>query len=190
MTRTFLMTGLALGVLSAALGWWRADPAFASKTVVPDGWETLQYQPLSDAAYAKMARQIKASALLPLSRIAERRAESSDATLSPTPSPTAGKFPKVVSRSEINKVPHVVLQGPDNTFTTVKAGDKLTSGWTIKAIEENDVIATFEAEEIRVPTVSYLQTAFEKSDEDAMDMRDDTDTDTRNKTSQRPTSDN
>jgi hypothetical protein len=185
MTRKTLLFILALCGFSAALGWWRADPSATSQGAVIDGWDAMQHHPLSESAYTKMARQVKASSLLPISRIAEMRANSSGASTAPTQSTTAGKFPKVLSRSAINRVPHVILQGPDNGLIKVKAGDTLESGWTIKAIEKNEIIATFETEEIRVPTVPYLQTAFEKSDEDAMDVPKD-----NNNASPKPTSNN
>jgi len=185
MKRSSLLIILSLCALSAALGWWRADPSAASEGAVVDRWDAMQAQSLTDSAYAKMARQVKASALLPMSRMAERSAQSAATSTDVTASPTAGKFPKVLSRSAINKVPVVILQGTDNSVMTVKVGDTLDSGWTIKSIKKNEIVATFEAEEIRVPTVAYLQTAFEKTDEDVMDTPN-----TDNKPSQKPTSKN
>lgn len=185
MTRPTLILILTLCGLSAALGWWRADPSAASKGAVVDGWDAMQHQPLPDSAYAKIARQVKASALLPISRMAERRGEVTGAATDTAATPTAGKFPKVLSRGVIDRIPYIVLQGSENALIKAKAGDTLESGWTIKTIEKNEIVATFETEEIRVPTVAYLQTAFEKSDEDAMD-----DTDDNNTASPKPTSRN
>jgi len=113
MTRPTLILILTLCGLSAALGWWRADPSAASKGAVVDGWDAMQHQPLPDSAYAEIARQVKASALLPISRMAERRGEVTGAATDTAATPTAGKFPKVLSRGVIDRIPYIVLQGSE-----------------------------------------------------------------------------
>jgi len=77
--------------------------------------------------------------------------------------------PKIGGAKTVRNVRHVSLIGEDNVIQTVKAGDVLDSGWEIKSINRKRVIAVFDGQELDIPINSYLQEAFEKPDEGAMD---------------------
>jgi len=154
--------------VSAALGWMRAGTSAGVQTPTVDGWDALQYKPPTKREYRAIAAQLKASSLLPLSLIEERRGSAPAAAAVETAG-ALPNFPKIGGAKTVRNVRHVSLIGEDNVIQTVKAGDVLDSGWEIKSINRKRVIAVFDGQELDIPINSYLQEAFEKPDEGAMD---------------------
>jgi len=156
---------------SAALGWLRAGTSAGAQPPAADGWDTMQYNTLSDKDYDSIAAKVKASALLPLSLREEQKRGNDEVNTQTALGPTdAPPFPKILGFSVSNTITQVHLLGPEDSLLKAKAGDVLDSGWEIKSIGRKGVSAVFDGQDIEVPIVSYLQTAFEKSEEDAMDI--------------------
>jgi len=156
-------------IASGVLGWLRAGTSAGPQPPTADGWEALQYQPPSAGDYQAMAARLKATSLLPLSRIAERKLGNSPEAPTVAGPGNAPPFPKIASSYVINSTRYVQLLGTDKTMQKVKAGDVLENGIEIKSIDRRRVLAVFDGEEIEVPIIAHLQSAFEKSEENAMD---------------------
>ncbi len=154
--------------LCAAFGWMRAGTSAGQQAPTVDGWDSLQYNPLSKQAYSTIAAQLKASSLLPLSLIEERKGPSPEDSAVKTPG-TLPDFPKIGGAKTVKNIRHVSLIGADNVIRTVKAGDVLESGWEITSVSRKSVFAVFDGQELEIPINSYLQEAFEKPAEGAMD---------------------
>lgn len=154
--------------LSAALGWMRAGTSAGQQAPTIDGWNTLQYNSLSKQEYGTIAAQLKASSLLPLSLIEERKGPSPEASAVKTPG-ALPDFPKIGGAKTVRNIRYVSLIVADNIIQTVKAGAVLESGWEIKSISRKSVVAVFDGQELEIPINSYLQEAFEKPAEGVMD---------------------
>ncbi len=163
---------LLLLISSAVLGWLRAGTVAGERTAAIDGWEALQHTPPTQAEYAIMSEKIKSSSLLPLSRLAEQRQGAAQTTAAAGPQDTP-PFPKILGGTKLNKTQYVLLLGPEQTSMRAKAEDVLESGWEIKSITDTQVKASFDGEEFEFPIVPYLQSAFEKTEESAMDVSED-----------------
>ena len=169
MIRRVLPLALCLIAVSAILGWLRAGTVAGERPPSADGWEQMQYAPPSKAEYKKMAAKLKASSLLPLSRIEERKINIEGAAESEETTSDVPDFPKVGGAKTVRNTRYVSLVGKDNTIVTIKAGDVLDSGWEIKSISPRSVLAVFDGQDLEIPINSYLQEAFEKPEEVAMD---------------------
>ncbi len=164
--RRFIPLIFALLIASAALGWMRAGTSAGTRAADVDGWNALNYAPLSRASYAKMAARLKSAQLLPLSRIEEKiLANGGGPNTAVLGSKNTPPFPRILGYS----LPHVLTEGPDKTTLKFKKGDVLDSGWEIKTVDRKRVIAVFDGEDFEFPIIAYLKEAFEKPDGDGDD---------------------
>jgi len=167
--RKLLPLILLLLIASGVLGWLRAGTSAGARTAELDSWSTLQSGAMGTAEYKALAKQLKQSALLPLSRKEQKAREEAATKLAASTSP-AGQaaarpvppFPKILGGSRLNRTHYVHVLAADNSLTKLRGGDVLESGWEIKTVDRRQVIAVFDGEELTLPVIPYLKGAFEK----------------------------
>lgn len=170
MTKHFTPLILIALFVSALFGWIRAATTAGPQPAIVDGWNILEYGRLSKRDYEVMTARIKTSSLLP-SLNSSIDSEANAGVLGSEDEQTkAPPFPKVLGFSVLNNVSYIIVSESENKNLRVKEGDILNSGWSITSITNKHVLATHKDQEVKVAIVSYLQTAFEKTAEDAMNI--------------------
>ena len=158
-----LLIFAALLLFSFLMGWWRAGSYVAAGTVEPDVWNNKEAASAVDAR--KTAKAIRSTGLFLLSRQDQQAQDAGTlgGSVSQTDTPKAAPpFPTFASAFRSNGVNYVTLVLAGGDVLTVKAGQDLPSGWRIKDINLNQVIAVFGEEETRFPVREYLDTAFDE----------------------------
>ena len=158
-----LLLIIALLVLSFILGWWRAGSYVAAGTADDADWKAPEFA--SSTNIKSTAAAIRASSLFLLSRKAEqaRKAQANQASAVPVNVPKAAPpFPTFAGAFKSNGIHYVTLVLATGEVLTIKSGQELPSGWLIKDINLEQVIAVFDDEETRFPVRTYLDTAFDE----------------------------
>ena len=160
---------ILLLMASGVLGWLHAGTSAGARSGEIDNWSTLQSDSMSSSEYKELAKQLKKSALLPLSRkeqialeeAAIKRAKNNYVAARPSQR-AAPPFPKILGSSRLNKRHYVHVLIPDKGMKKIRRGDVLESGWEIKTVDRRQVIAVFDEEELTLPVIPYLEGAFDK----------------------------
>lgn len=170
--RKFMALTVLLLIGSGALGWMRAGTSAGQRPPEVDRWDALSYQSLPMERYKNMTAGLKKSAFLPLSRKEQReldqlKTQSAAQSLPQTASKSIPPFPKIQGSSIADNKRIIHITGPDGTAAAFRQGDVLESGWEILKISRKEVTAVFDGEELKIPIIAYLETAFDQSAQDA-----------------------
>lgn len=170
--RKFIAPAILLLILSGALGWMRAGTSAGQRPPETDRWDVMSYERLPEASYKNMTAGLKRSAFLPLSRKEQREldknaAQSTTSTSAAATSKSIPPFPKIQGSSIADNKRIIHISGPDGTAAIFRQGDVLESGWEILKISRREVIAVFDGEELKIPIIPYLETAFDEAARDA-----------------------
>ena len=159
--KRFHIIALGLLILSAVLGFMRANSAANAGAVEAQDWQALPLPGEDTAGLSAVGARIRAADLFVLSEKAEleraKAGETAEAAEGAAP-----PFPAIGAVSAVNKTYRVTLIDAQGAVQTVAAGDTLENGWLIKSIDGQQVIAAYEDEERRVPVADYIDTAFDK----------------------------
>jgi hypothetical protein len=169
MTR-FSSTGLiiAISVLAGLMGWISSNtPDFVLNTNQA-GW----HAPVSPSVGSKKIEALR-QRLLQTSYFTDIKEAGQKAEQSNLPADSAlaivmkayGPFPHIISISRIDGLDTVQLRAEDNQVQTLHVGDALESGWIIKAINSDHLVAQAGSESFSFDVFEH-KTEQEKKDAD------------------------
>ncbi len=154
MRERFIKISAGALVLAAVIGWLQAGPAVVDVTSAADPWQDLSAGENVGELDA-ISERLKLSGLFPLSQAeADKRA----ALIAQNPAEGAGgvpAFPTIIAVSTLGGLPQVHLRLADNQNIVAGAGETLVSGWTLKMIDLERVIAVYEGQEQEFKVVNY-----------------------------------
>lgn len=154
MGRRFLYIVSVGLVLSALLGWLRGRlPDVGDETIV-DGWSYGETLPATTGVYDALNSRLKATGMFPKSlvRLKAIQAKNGQESVDEKKIPP---FPVIVAVGIVDKIAQVHLRLEDGRIMPAKSGDVLESGWELKLVDLNKVIAVYYDEEFEFQITNY-----------------------------------
>ncbi len=153
-------------LLCAMVGWLGASVKSENSAQLRDDWESFIDGLDVSQDYDIFEARLKGTGFFPLSTLrSEERARLKAEALANAETPTtqAPEFPDIIGSSTINGEFRVHLRLAEGEIATVKNGDILESGWQLKIVDSDRILAVYEGEEQEFKVTDY--NAFEKQDD-------------------------
>lgn len=172
MIRRFLpIIGLAL-IVSAAWGWLRANTDHDARIQRGDAWARNAAVLNAQPDFADITARLKASGLFPMSKkridALEQQSNGANSNGGGIAGGAAPVFPTIIVASVVDGVAKVHLRLADGTIISAASGDTLESGWRLKTVDLNRVIAVYDEEEQEFKVTNYKE---RESDDDPQDVQ-------------------
>lgn len=159
MSRRFFQVIGVVFVLSALMGWLRAGLAPVDGSNLSDSWRNGEVEEASDT-YTILNARLKATGLFPISE--ERAEELADEERAKTEQfevndGVTPPFPKIEGASIVDGLPQVHLRLEDGQIISAGRGETLESGWTLKMVDLDRVIAVYDGQEHEFKVIDYKE---------------------------------
>ncbi|HFB55300.1 MAG TPA: hypothetical protein ENJ46_05195 [Hellea balneolensis] len=148
-----LIVGVAL--FGGILGALSASQDVVDVDVKADEWQVVQMPGASTEYFNAMVQRIMASGILPVSREKLQRQAALAAQNTDVLETGIPKFPEIIGASDIDGIPKVHLRLKGNRIISATSGDVLETGWQLKTVDLERVIAVYEGEEQTFSVTNY-----------------------------------
>jgi hypothetical protein len=148
-----LIVGAA--VFGGLLGGMSGSQNDVNVDVQADEWQAAQKSGISAEYFAQVTQRIIASELLPVSRDKLQQQAALAAQNTDNVETGMPKFPTILAVSQNDGIPKVHLRLADNSIISATNGDVLETGWQLKTVDLERVIAVYEGEERTFNIANY-----------------------------------
>ncbi len=141
-------------LMSVAAGWLTARIKSEGSAQLKDNWERAIDGLDVTRDYDMLEARLKETGFFPLSttRSAEQDRLRAEAELRAAETP---KFPDIIGSSIINGKPRVHLRIAEDEIVTVQSGGVLESGWQLKMVDYDRILAVYGDEEQEFKVTNY-----------------------------------
>lgn len=153
------LTQILGGVLavSALLGWLRAGLVEVHGAHVDTAWLYGESSIEVSDPYGPLVARLKASGFFPLSPLRQAERAEMQTGDEHEGDGSVPVFPAIVAASIADGVPQVYLRSDDGVVTAASGGETLESGWQLKMVDLNRVIAVYDGQESEFKITNYKE---------------------------------